>query len=95
VSPREVHLELLLGRPVLAANGRSIGRIEEVRAEKHGTGYVVSEYHIGPAALLERLSLTLRLPWAARGYVASWDQLDVSDAERIRLTCDVAQLRRV
>lgn len=94
MSGREVALELLLGRRVWAKNGRSIGRLEEVRAEKHGSGYVVREYHIGPAALFERLSCTLRLPWAARGYVARWDQLDVGDAKRPVLLCPVDELQR-
>jgi sporulation protein YlmC with PRC-barrel domain len=62
---REIHLERLLGRAVLAQNGHRVGRLEEVRVEKHGSGFVVTEYHIGPAALLERLSVHTPCPGTA------------------------------
>jgi len=95
VSDRELHLEQLLGRRVRAANGRSIGRLEEVRAERRPGGWVVTEYLIGPAALFERLSAQL-LPFlrARRGLVARWDQLDLSDPEHPRLHCAVQDLQR-
>jgi hypothetical protein len=95
----EVHLELLLSRVVRAANGRRVGRLEEVRAEKRGTGWVVTEYHLGAAALMERLSANalglFRSGRLRRGYVARWDQLDVSDPENMRLTCPIEELRRI
>ena len=92
---REVHLELLLGRRVLAANGRSVGRLEEVRAERRGGGCVITECLIGPSALLERLAA----PWLSfrqtrRGFVARWDQIDLSDVEHPRLLCPVEELRK-
>jgi hypothetical protein len=31
---------------------------------------------------------------AAGGYVARWDQVDVSDPERPRLTCSLEELRK-
>jgi hypothetical protein len=92
-----LRLESLLGRAVHAANGRVVGRLEEVRAEPKGRQHFVTEYVIGPAGLLERLGLGIRnlLGWRWSGYIARWDQLDVSDPEHLRLTCTVDALTRV
>ena len=51
----EFRLDRLLGRQVIAANNRPLGRVEEFRAEKRGTGCVITEYVIGVAGLAERL----------------------------------------
>jgi hypothetical protein len=92
---REVRLERLLGRQVLARNNRPIGRLEELRAERHGRDCTVTEYVIGAAGLLERLHVAVKLLIGIRpgGYVARWDQLDISDPARPRLTCSVDELR--
>ena len=90
-----VRLDRLLGRHVLAANNRSIGRIEEFRAERRGDGWVVMAYVIGRAGLWERLGLGVRLLFgthAAAGYVARWDQVDVSNPVYPRLLCSVEDL---
>ena len=93
----EIRVEVLLGRVVRARNGRRIGRVEEVVAERQGDALVVTEYHLGTAAFLERFSvLVLRLPLrGVRGYRVRWDQLDVSDPRRPRLTCPAAELARL
>jgi len=93
----QVRLDRLLGRRVLAANNRSIGRIEEFRAERRGTGWVVTAYVIGRAGLWERLGLGVRLLVASKtasGYVARWDQVDVSNPARPRLLCPVDELEK-
>jgi sporulation protein YlmC with PRC-barrel domain len=93
MSRREVALERLVGRKVLAVEGRTVGRLEEVRAEQRGSAWVVIEYRIGPAALLERLAARmLRFRAAEREYKARWDQLDPSDPAGPRLTCPVEEL---
>jgi len=56
-----VQLDRLLGREVHTANNRRLGRLEEFRAERRGSDYVVTEYVIGAAGLAERLGLGLRL----------------------------------
>jgi hypothetical protein len=92
-----VHLDRVLGRRVLAANNRSIGRIEECRAERRGAGWVVMAYVIGPAGLWERLGLGVRLVFgrdSARGYVARWDQVDISNPASPRLLCSVDELQK-
>jgi hypothetical protein len=96
LKPNEVRLDRLLGRRVVARDGRRVGRIEEVRAEGHGTGWTVSEYVIGAAGLFERLGLGVKLLFGGkrRSFVAAWDQLDVSDPDRPRLTCPTEDLGR-
>ncbi|MEH2410672.1 alpha/beta fold hydrolase [Nostoc sp.] len=56
MTTREIHLELLLSKPVVDSTGKTVGRIEEVRAEQQGEEWIVKEYLIGYAAVLERLS---------------------------------------
>jgi len=89
-------LDRLIGRDVLAANNRRIGRLEEFRAERRGDTWVVTEYVIGGAALMERLGLGVRRVLGLappRGYVARWDQIDLTIPERPRLRCPVSDLR--
>lgn len=88
----EIRFEQLLGRRVVDKNGRSVGRIEEVRAERRDGEWVVREYLLGAAGLLERFAAGpmvggLLGRWAARQErdTVSWDALDVSDPERPRL----------
>ena len=100
---QEIRVEALLSRRVRALNGRVIGRIEELRAEPRGRHTVVVEYLLGPAGLLERLSVSiswLPLPRQFAGkrasrYRVGWQQMDLSDAERPRLRCSVDELERV
>jgi hypothetical protein len=94
---RELRLDRLLGREVLAGNNRPVGRLEEFRAEVRNGECVITEYVIGPAALLERLNLNVRLLLSPlqRGYVARWDQLDISDELRPRLTCPLSDLQKL
>ena len=97
---QEVHLELLIGRRVFALNGRSVGRLEEVRAELNPRGdCFVSEFLIGTYGMLERLSVwrigrailrTVRV--RRQGYRVRWEQLDLSDPKRPQLKCEVEEL---
>jgi len=84
-----VHVQDLLGRPVRARNGRIVGRIEELRVERHGDDYEVREYLLGSGALFERLALIKRaFKQHPRTLVARWDQIDISDPRAPKLTCD-------
>ena len=96
MTPQEIHLERLLSKPVRDAHGQVVGRIEEVRAEKHGEEYWVQEYYLGPHAFLQRLAIWMkRLPPLhlltmgkhGKSYKASWEQMDVTDPEHPRLRC--------
>ena len=91
----EVRLDRLLGREVLAGNDHPIGLLEEFRAEVRDGECVVTAYVIGAAGLLERLDLNELVTPRQRGYVARWDQLDISDELRPRLTCPVTELQQL
>jgi hypothetical protein len=92
-----IRLDRLLGRVVQTANNRRLGRLEEFRAERRGDAWVITEYVIGGAGLMERLGLGARLVLGMNrvgGYVVRWDQLDFSNPDRPRLTCPVEELQR-
>jgi len=93
----ELRLDRLLGRTVIAGNGRSAGRLEEFRAEIRGGQCVICEYVIGAAGLFERLGVGAKrlLGLSHTGYVARWDQLDISNPEFPRLTCPLGELRQI
>ena len=97
MSRSELRLEELLGREVYAGNNRRVGRIEESRAQWTGPTCTITAFVIGAAGLLERLNLGARMVVGVRsapGRVARWDQLDLSNPERPRLTCSVDDLER-
>ena len=97
---QEIHLELLLGNQVYALNGRAIGRVEEVCAELDQGAASVNEFLVGKYAILERLSaweigravLGLFGPLLKSGYRIRWDQIDFTDPEHPKLTCQVSEL---
>jgi hypothetical protein len=95
--PREVRLDRLIGREVHARNNRAVGRLNEFRAEQHGAGFAITEYVIGGAGLFERLHLGVKLLFGLRvgGYLARWDQIDLGDPDRPRLTCPVEELQKL
>jgi sporulation protein YlmC with PRC-barrel domain len=96
----QLHVELLLGAKVFAMNGGSIGRLEEIRTEVNRGHYYVTEFLVGSYAVLERLAAwrigraVLRVIGAQRkeGYRIRWDQLDLSDPQRLKLRCEVDEL---
>ena len=97
---REVHIEMLLGRRVLDSTGKSVGRIEEVIAERQGDEWVVREYLVGSAALLHRFSaldigralLGLFRAKENVGYRVPWDKLNLTDLEKPCLHCPSHEL---
>lgn len=93
--PGEVRVDRLLGQRVRAGNNQSIGRLEEFRVEQRGTSFVVTQFVIGGAGLLERLGLGVRLLVGRprKSYLAEWDQLDISDPEQPRLKCSTNELQ--
>jgi hypothetical protein len=95
---RELRLDRLLGRRVLGRNNEVVGRLEEFRAQKRGSGAIVAEYVIGKAGLVERLGVGVRLligRYQGHGYVARWDQLDISNPDHPRLLCTLEELRKL
>jgi len=93
----DVRLDRLVGRKVLTGNNRVLGRLEECRAERRGDSWVVTEWLIGSAGLMERLGFGVRMILglrAGRSFVARWDQLDLSNPDRPRLSCSTEELKR-
>ena len=99
----EINLELLLGRKVLDVDDNLIGHIEEIVAERRSGEYVVREYLLGRAALLNRFSVRIKGLTKLRlfgkpshdGYRVPWDKLDLSDEECPRLLCTKDELKRL
>ena len=96
----ETNLDLLIGRVVLSRDGERIGRIEAIKAQRNGEDLIVTEFHVGAYAALERLSALrigiailglIRLP--RRGYRIPWDKLDISDSRKPRTICSREELR--
>ena len=94
---REVAVHHLIGKIVRDADGRKIGRIEELRAEivlrDQGNEYVVTEFHVGSFGALEALvgSRLARLLLRRLGPLSryrfrcvGWEQMDLSDPSRPR-----------
>jgi sporulation protein YlmC with PRC-barrel domain len=98
----EIRLEDLLGRRVHDSEGRIAGHVEEVVARKDGRRLVVVEYRLGAYALLHRLAggafgrrLLGLLPMTRpAAYRVPWEQLDLSDLDRLRLRCPRGDLRK-
>ena len=77
-------LDRLVGRIVYTGNNRRLGRVEEFRAVRRSGDWVINEYVVGSAGLLERLGIGVRLILGITrptGYVVRWDRLDLSDPE--------------
>jgi hypothetical protein len=98
----DIHVERLLGRRVHDRDGRVIGRLEEMHAELVDGELVVTEFHIGPQATLERIGVfALRLPFfgalpfVRRAYHVSWDQMDFSDPHHPRYRGSIRDLKQV
>jgi hypothetical protein len=94
MTAHEVYLDQLLSRTVRAGNNRSVGRLEEFHAEQRGDHFHIVAVVIGSAGLMERLNVGIRALFGRSrgGKVARWDQIDLSDPTRPRLTCSVEDL---
>ena len=91
----QLYLDDLLGRMVVAANNRPVGRLEEFHCEQRGDYFDIVEFVIGAAGLLDRLNVGVRTLFgkSSAGKVARWDQLDISDPRHPRLTCSAGDLQ--
>jgi hypothetical protein len=99
---RRIHLERLINKKVRDPNGRSAGRIEEVRARVSAEGCLVEAYLLGRAGLMARLSIPgftqMLLGFAgAKGAGTNrevpWDLMDLSNPRKPRLRCTVEELK--
>lgn len=95
----EAHVELLLGKKVIGVDGRVVGRIEEMKSAIVDGERVVTAFHIGPAALFERVGGAMsqlplfRMFGAAReARSVPWDKLDLSDPRCPRLRAPLGEI---
>jgi sporulation protein YlmC with PRC-barrel domain len=89
-----VRLEDLLGSCVVAINGRRVGHIEDVRVERHDGEYQVVEYQLGAGAMLHRWSVVRNLfGITGKTLRVRWNQLDISNPARPRLTCPLGEIQ--
>jgi hypothetical protein len=93
---RELRIEQLLGRELLAGNNQPVGRIEEFRAQRRGHGCVATEIIVGMIGFAQRMNVArIQLFGGKRsGYIVRWDQIDVSDPTKPRLTVPAEQLEK-
>lgn len=101
MSGSPIAVEDLLDRQVHDPSGRSVGRIEEIRATQSTDGLLVYQFDLGPAALLERLAVGMRSfpllrKWGLvperRGRSVPWEKMDLSDPHHPRITCPREEL---
>jgi hypothetical protein len=105
MSHDEIRLSDVIGRVVHDVDGRSIGRLEEMRAEielhDRGNDYVVVEFHVGAYGALEALAgagfarhvLRRIAPLVGyRHHRVPWTLMDLSDPARPRVTCRASEL---
>lgn len=103
---RALRVERLLNRRVYDAEGRVVGRLEELCAEVRltdgGADYVVTEFHVGTHALAESLAggqmaralaHVLGRGLGYRRYVIPWEWMDLSDPNRPCVTKRRSELR--
>lgn len=98
---REIHLERLLGRRVHDNQGRVIGRIEEFELAVANGETIITEFHLGPSALWERLGgaalhlpFLRALPWRPTRRQIAWQHMDLSDLSYLCLTRDAGEMPR-
>jgi len=101
-APHDVHVERILGRRVRDLDGKVIGRLEEIAAEVSGDSCIVTEFHVGPAAALERIASFVRqlplfrlLPFANWEYRIPWQLFELANTHDLRVRCRRGELQRV
>jgi hypothetical protein len=98
----ELHVERVIGKKVCDAAGEVVGRIGELIVENVDGDYVLTEVHIGPSAMLERVgAFVTQLPYFALirlprwQYQVAWDRFDWSNPDEPRLRVRKSELERV
>ena len=107
MSARTVSLHDLVGRVVHDAEGRRIGRIEELKAEiafeRGGNDYVVTRFGVGRWGPFDAIAsgrivqqLVRRITRATNyvHYDVPWHLMDLSDPKRPRVKCAEEALAR-
>jgi sporulation protein YlmC with PRC-barrel domain len=97
----EIKVELLIGTKVYDADGKKVGRIEEIRVDRQEDGLLVEAFLIGASGLIDRLSAwnlirpihrSLKARHIYSAYEIPWQDLDLSDPKRPKLRTTKAEL---
>lgn len=98
----ELHVERLIGKKVRDAAGEVVGRIGEFIVEYVDGDLVLTEVHIGPWAMLERVGAFItQLPYFASihferwRFRVAWDRFDWANPDEPRLRVRRTELERV
>jgi sporulation protein YlmC with PRC-barrel domain len=100
---KHIALRQLLGKKVLDSEGETIGRLEEIEAQRGDEFCVVNSYLVEHRGLFDRISswaLTasmqqkLERRTSARPYRVAWDQMDLSDPDKPRTVVPRDSLER-
>jgi hypothetical protein len=98
----DVHAERLLGKKIRDVDGVVVGRLEEIVAEVIDGEYAATEFHLGPAAVLERIGAFLGdvpyfslLPFRFAEYRVKWSDMDLMDASHPKLRVRKADLSKI
>jgi len=90
---RELQLRKMLGARVVDSEGHHIGRLEEIVADRGDDECVINSYIVEHRGLFDRISswaLTssmrshLSKKQKAQPYRIGWNQMDLSDPQRLR-----------
>ena len=100
---KEISVEQLIGRHVVDSDGKKLGRIHEISAERGEDSCLVDAYYVGGRALIVRIAR-----WAVPNKMSSalesklvrpfripWDEMDLSDPRHPRATMSKEQIKRV
>jgi sporulation protein YlmC with PRC-barrel domain len=100
---RRFQLDLLVGRRVYDAEGRKLGRVDEIVLIRRGDLYEVEGLLIGANSLLERLGVSraaerfrrrLNLPsWGNGSNIINWEQIDSIEEKAICLKVPRERIR--
>jgi len=96
----EIHVEIVVGRKVVDATGRPLGRLEEIVIEREGDEWVVREYLVDGYGAGERFAgwtiaraMFHVLPVIeGRRRRVPWHLMDFSDPEQPRVMVPAAEL---
>lgn len=98
----EIPVERLLGKRVVDSEGRNLGRIHEISAERGEDSCTVEAYYVGGRAMIVRIArwavphqLSSKLEEKLfRPYWIAWDKMDLSDPSRPRAMVSRKELER-
>jgi len=101
---RRVHVESLMGRPVIDDSGKFVGHIAEIHAGPDPAGHlVVREYLLRHHKLLDSISITGVATLLVRllggrsehaGIKVPWDKMDLSDPRHPKTLCHSGELTK-